>query len=378
MKKMLKRIVASAFALAMVVTAVPASANPSTAKAEEMQEEQIVQKTYTETVKGVKYTYVEHPFYPFEVVLIKIENVGKKLVIPNELGSNHVFAIGNKEDTSVISSYAEEHFEMTEINGKNYPVLESIEIPDGVKDIGTCAFADTPCKKLSIPGSVRIIGSSAFENNNGIKTLTIRNDDVDIRSDAFSGCSKLQEIQWKKKTFTGKIGIAAFGGCALKKLHFPYMKNMEKQIGRFAFSRNEKLKKVTFDKRAKKIKIGDEWFTDCPNSEIVVGKKVKTFASEVNSKAGSVRLLGKDTKLEGFIMIAKNEEGYYKRNDDPVNKKYRYYIQYKKFYVPKKSKALPILKKAYYGIVTKGRYNGAEHCYYGWGNPMKKVKVVVK
>ena len=83
--------------------------------------------------------------------------------------------------------------------------------------------------------------------------------------------------------------------------------------------------------RYKKISIGRDWFTDCPRAQIIVGKQVKAFSSKVNANAGSVRLLGNQTKLTGF--------------KKPKGKNY-YYIQFKKFIVPEKSKALPILRKA--------------------------------
>ena len=138
----------------------------------------------------------------------------------------------------------------------------------------------------------------------------------------------------------------------------------QKQIGRFAFAENENLKKITFSKKYTKIRIGKDWFTDCSKAQITIRKNVKAFSSEINANAGTVRLLGKKTKLLGFR----------KPGASPY-----YYIQYETFIVPKGAKALKVLKKAKYGKVNDGkeeRYSADGNNYFGYD--MKKVKVVIE
>ena len=145
------------------------------------------------------------------------------------------------------------------------------------------------------------------------------------------------------------------------------VKNMRKQIGYFAFSRNKKLKRVTFSSRYKNISLGEGWFSDCSKVQITVGKQVKTFSSEVQAKSGTVRLLGSQTRLTGF--------------KKPKGRSY-YYIQFKKFIVPKNSKALKILRNAEYGTVSdtwSDRYDSEPNYYFSTSEAdMQKVKVVIK
>ncbi|MBQ3465787.1 MAG: leucine-rich repeat protein, partial [Firmicutes bacterium] len=114
--------------------------------------------------------------------------------------------------------------------------LKTITIPEGVTNIGNCAFWDSgltsvtfaegsklttidegafaECQSLgtvTIPESVTSIGENAFENCTGMTTITIPESVTSIGKNAFSGCSGLTTVnfggsksQWDAITGDGK------------------------------------------------------------------------------------------------------------------------------------------------------------------------------
>ena len=312
-----------------------------------------IPKTESVTIKGTTFSYTFHDKKKSKVDIKKIENPKKKLVIPAKLNGYPVYRIGGTHAGTLLTFFPDAS------------KVEELVIQDGIKEIGMDSFLGiTKLSSVIIPKSVKKIYSYAFENCSNISEIEILNRRIEIGWCAFGGCRKLEKVLFPKGEFTGEIGESAFDYCNLKILSLPYMKKMKKQIGRFAFASNSGLKKVTFSNRYKKISIGRDWFTDCPRAQIIVGKQVKAFSSKVNANAGSVRLLGNQTKLTGF--------------KKPKGKNY-YYIQFKKFIVPEKSKALPILRKAKYGKVNDSgeeRFDSDSNSYVG--ADMNKVKIVIK
>ena len=355
MKTRLTKTMACVLAAGMIMGATvnvfPTTAN--IAKAETT----ITSTQMTTKVGETEFTYQFHGNSKNEVDIVKVSNASEKLVFPANLDGYSVYRIGgNTDDTSL---------QWDESSKK----VKKVIIKKGIKEIGFSAFETTRLQDVSniesvfIPKSVKKIGAGAFYDNKKMKEITIRNRNTKIADSAFCGCMKLKKINWPKGEFTGKIGISAFSHCDLRSLYIPYMKS-KKQIGRFAFSGNKKLKKITFSNEYTDVSIGEDWFTDCPKSQIVVGKNAKTFSSKVNGNAGSVRLLGAQTKLKGF--------------KKPMDVPY-YYIQYKKFIVQKGSKALKVLKNAKCGKVNDSgeeRYSADSNNYFG--SVMKKVKIVIR
>lgn len=314
-----------------------------------------IPKTESVTIKGTTFTYTFHDKKKSKVDIKKIENPKKKLVIPAKLNGYPVYRIGGTRAGTLLTFFPDAS------------KVKELVIQDGIKEIGMDSFFGiTELSSVIIPKSVKKIYSYAFYKNKNLREIKIQNLGIIMEDSVFGGCRKLEKVSFPQGEFTGKIGQSAFVACNLKKLHLPYMKNMRKQIGRFAFASNSNLKKITFSSRYEKISIGRDWFTDCPKSQIIVGKQVQTFSSKVNANAGTVRLLGKQTKLAGF--------------KKPKGKNY-YYIQFEKFIVPKKSKALPILKKAKYGKVDDSgeeRFDSDSNYYVGSDANMHKVKIVMK
>ena len=94
-----------------------------------------------------------------EVTITGYVGPNTKLVIPTKI---------NGKSVTKIESYAFRDFE----------ALESVVIPEGVKEICNSAFRYCPgLKSITIPKSVEKIGSNVFAGDNNIETVYFRGDE---------------------------------------------------------------------------------------------------------------------------------------------------------------------------------------------------------
>lgn len=212
-------------------------------KAADLWGEEFTAKKY-----GVEYTYQKCENRKKSIEITGIKNVSHKLIIPAKLAGYNVYGVGGTE-WPVNIKYAGTDKE------KALPVLNSLQVENGVKVIHQNALPGIRTKKIILPESLKKIGENAFKGSKVLKNVSIKSSKVKIEADAFWGCEALTDINWTKKDFTGIIGKNAFGCCNLKSLQFPYMKDMEKQIKLFAFAENKNLGKITFDVRNKKLSL---------------------------------------------------------------------------------------------------------------------------
>ena len=90
--------------------------------------------------------------------------------------------------------------------------LTSVEIPDGVLEIGPSAFKMcSELKSVSIPDSVKYIGQDAFYGCTGLSSINIPNGMRRIGKSAFAGCSGLTSITIPDSVTV--IEAAAFSDC---------------------------------------------------------------------------------------------------------------------------------------------------------------------
>lgn len=333
---------------------------------------------------GVEYTYRFSEKEKGSVEIVKISKAPPDLKIPSKLDGHRVYAMVYPQGHSgpYISFRKGKFPKVKADDGKMVKVLNSLRIYEGIKYMNITP----PAKRIILPYSMQWIDGDACRGNLALKKISIPNPQIEIGGGAFFGCSNLTKIIWPNAKFKGTIGRDAFSNCGFKTIKLPHMQDMERQIMTHAFAWNKKLEKITFDKKNSRIKIGSEWFTSCKKARITIGKHVKSFSSKVNTYVRTVRLLGKKTKLTGFTKIIKAEsgpnKGTYIKTDNPVVKDCKYYIQYKTFIVPRKAKALSILKKAYYGSTAKihseDLHASEENEYFYYGNRIRKVKIIKK
>lgn len=89
----------------------------------------------------------------------------------------------------------------------------SIEIPEGTRSIGSCAFSNCSyLTSVTIPDSVTSIGSDAFSGCSVLKSITIPNGVTKINYYAFGGCTSLTEIDFSTHTTVPTLtSTTAFG-----------------------------------------------------------------------------------------------------------------------------------------------------------------------
>lgn len=92
--------------------------------------------------------------------------------------------------------------------------LQTIVIPEGVERIEQGMFLDcTSLKTVTLPNSLCIINGGAFENCISLKNISIPNGVVEIGANAFGGCTALSEISIPESVMY--IGASAFGNTAV-------------------------------------------------------------------------------------------------------------------------------------------------------------------
>lgn len=92
----------------------------------------------------------------------------------------------------------------------NFDKIKSIEIPDGIVEIGNNAFsACCNLEEIDIPDSVLIIKDNAFSNCRTLKSISIPASVTTIGEDAFSSCTRLEEIfvHPNNKNYSSSDGI---------------------------------------------------------------------------------------------------------------------------------------------------------------------------
>lgn len=75
-----------------------------------------------------------------------------------------------------------------------YSAIESITIPDGIKEIGKGAFTGSKLKSVTIPGSVGSIPSYTFYSCTSLTSVIIKDGPVSIGTSAFTGCKNLKRV----------------------------------------------------------------------------------------------------------------------------------------------------------------------------------------
>lgn len=124
----------------------------------------------------------------------------------------------------------------------NCRAIQSIEIAEGCKTIGSTAFAGcTNVSSINLPSSLNSIGSSAFFGCTSLSGISLPTNLKTLSSGVFYGCSSLQSIALPSSLT--KIGSSAFSGCtSLTEISFP---ESITSIGSGAFSGCSGLTKVT-------------------------------------------------------------------------------------------------------------------------------------
>jgi len=137
--------------------------------------------------------------------------------------------------------------------------ITSVDIPDGVTNIGNSAFKYcTSLKNVIIPDSVTSIGYEAFYNCYELTSIKIPNGVTKINQRTFSGCRELTSIYIPDSVTY--IADQAFSHSGLISITIP---NSVTSIPDYAFSSCSKLTSITIPSNIRVIMMGA--FYDCKN-----------------------------------------------------------------------------------------------------------------
>lgn len=200
-----------------------------------------------------------------------------------------------KENTVIIANGA-----FASDNSNISPSLVSITIPNSVRRIGSSAFYK--CASLisiKIPKDIKVVGSSTFEGCSSIKSIYIPNGVVRIGDRAFSCCRNLSTINLPDTVTT--IEQSAFQGCSsLTAINIP---NNVQEISTSVFWGCSSLMSINIPNSI--ITIGNSAFYRCNKlTSITIPEGVTTikgFAFGECSAITSVKLPHNIIKFEEHI-----------------------------------------------------------------------------
>ncbi|AUW37073.1 hypothetical protein C1937_01235 [Metamycoplasma hominis] len=177
--------------------------------------------------------------------------------------------------------------------------LKEVVLNEGLEIIGNRAFLNTKIKSITIPGSVKEIGNWAF-NFSKISHISINsnNKNFEIKDNFFIDKNNKKILAYLDKKTTKvtipgsvkEIGESAFSGC--KKLEEVILNEGLKKIGAWAFS-NTNIESITIPGSVKEI--GEGAFLGCKKlEEVILNEGLEKIGAEafLNTKIESITIPG--------------------------------------------------------------------------------------
>lgn len=159
------------------------------------------------------------------------------------------------------------------LNGER---ITDLVIPANVTDIGDWAFYSCRLNSVTVPGSVKHIGLSAFRFCQNLSSVTIEDGVMDIGDFAFCECASLKSISMGNSL--KNLGTYAFSRCySLKSIAIP---DGVTRIGVSAFQGCQDLTYATLPNSLTTIE--NSIFRDCYRlASVIIGSGVKTISFNV-------------------------------------------------------------------------------------------------
>ncbi len=114
-----------------------------------------------------------------------------------------------EEGTEILGNYA----------FRNCTALETVVLPESLKEINWYTFALTALKEVVLPDGVTNIGMGAFKECTALENVELSESLAALSSDAFYGCTSLKTIKIPANVvFFSNVADNYFGGCDLEQL----------------------------------------------------------------------------------------------------------------------------------------------------------------
>ena len=150
------------------------------------------------------------------------------------------------------------------------------------------AFANcNQLQTIEMPEGVKGIGSSAFNNCSSLESIEIPASVTSIEGNAFSYCSSLTTVTFANNSQLENIGDSAFSNCyQLQSIEIP---SSVTSIGEYAFTICRNLAAVTFANNSQLENIGDSAFSLCSQLQsIEIPSSVTSIGNNAFSRCGSL------------------------------------------------------------------------------------------
>lgn len=190
-------------------------------------------KTFEATAKIGDLYYYLYPDGTAEVIKDQDINHSYLNPYPDITALNVPASVSYEDNTYVVSKIGSQAFKWCQN-------LTTVTLPNTIEKIAEDAFYQSSISAISIPNSVRTIGSSAFGGCANLASANLPSDLITINYGLFLGCSKLTSINIPEHVKT--IGGSAFSMTGITTLELP---EGLVQIGVNAFALCDKLTSIT-------------------------------------------------------------------------------------------------------------------------------------
>ncbi|MDE6992402.1 MAG: leucine-rich repeat domain-containing protein, partial [Lachnospiraceae bacterium] len=199
-----------------------------------------------------------------------------EVTVPEKFGKGIVTAIG---DGAFAGDYSGYNIKATADHIRQHGKITALTLPGTIKSIGASAFeAMCALKQINIPGGVREIGAYAFEKCTSLEEIRIPENVKEISAYTFSKCCLLEAFTIPEGT--REIGQRAFSECsALKSITIPAS---VQKIRKNALSECINLETIELNEGVREI--DESAFSDCRSlTSIVIPGTAETIGADAFS-----------------------------------------------------------------------------------------------
>lgn len=192
-----------------------------------------------------------------------------------------------KEEGTILTGY---------VVDKNYEIPENLEIPNvlggkNVIEIGDSAFFDSNFKKITLPKTIKKIGTLAFASSDLLCEINTPEALTVINNYAFENCISLKSFDLPEKL--DYLGDLSFENAGLEKITLV-------QPQRFGFNifSNSKIEEIKFGENVSTIFVGE--FAGSKVTNIIFPEKIKSISDSAFAGCEDLSDIAFEEGLEGL------------------------------------------------------------------------------